>query len=467
MFRFFSFYFILSFFAFGETLVLDLREFEKEVLKRNPILKEKELEIKKSQLVKSRITANFWAKDFRLRLLGGSIPSLKVIHDSSFIYSNGLKTQSYLLRSETLIDFHRWGIYYGFDIDFVQPLNFFRYNKGLDAASKNIKVKLAEFKKEKNKVSVQVQEIYYGLLLAKKLLEEVNEATKRLDKAQEQLEEDLDEEKENVSQDDLLEIIASRYRLDKSTNEVERSYNYALNAARIALNLQKRDSLMLKDKNLKKTTLKISSYEKLKKKLLKSHPDLRQLKQGLSARRDLVNIAKGEQFFDFFIFAKATVIRTFGGGNDVDNDSPFASNKNPFNKTTGAFGIGAQVDLGFWRSREKMRRETVELQQLERREVYAEEGLYFILNEAYLKYQEAKKNLKSAKKSFKARQSLLKSAGFNTTLEDVDISKLVGPYTQNLEAKRDYYQAIFNYNISIAILVREIGLSLSDIQDKV
>ena len=107
------------------------------------------------------------------------------------------------------------------------------------------------------------------------------------------------------------------------------------------------------------------------------------------------------------------------------------------------------------------------LKKLQKTEVYAVQGILLRSEEAYLKHLETKGNLESAKDSRRASEALLKSAAIDYDLDPSLASEMVEPYKKALIARKNYYQELYWYNVSIGQVLYAAGWTLSDYLSKV
>jgi outer membrane protein TolC len=447
-----------------QTLVLNCTQFENEVLKKYPILLEKELEIEKQKLNLRNIEMSVLLPKFEIEMGMGPAPGLKFRYDTSYVYNpGGADNTQWIQETHRAYDFWNfsgWGPAFGMEGTVAQPLNVHRYRAGHKAADLNVRITEAEHYKRMMDVSVEAQEIYYGYLLARKMLKEVNKASKDFDEAEEKIEEMLDEEDESVSQKDLLKLKTNRYTLEKGKNEALTGLRRTEMGARFYLNLPDTMEFQAADTVLLKTDLQLPELDTLKLWTLQNHPDLKRLENGLAARGELIKVAKGELGPDLFLFGsfrytKAWSEKRESGGADVFT-------RDPLNDLDGAAGLGLRLRLNFWSKYQEYKKQKLELKQLKRTEVYAVKGLLLKLEEAYLGYEEAKANMDAAAGSLRAAEAWLTGAAMDYDLDPKLAKEMISPYKATLLAKEDFFRSVFQYNMAVAKVIRAVGWTRSD-----
>jgi outer membrane protein TolC len=440
----------------------DYQATDRRALEVHPILKEKSLEIDKAQQKLSELKMGAILPKFLLETGVGPAPGLKTIDDTLFLESSGGagSTGQFIRQTEKDFDFKNWGPFFGIEMTVAQPLNLSRYRAGYKAASANIKVSEAQFQKEKLDISEEAQKLYFQRVYAGQMHSILKDATKELDRAQKRMEELLDEGDESVKQTDLLEMKAGRYTLEKARNEA------GLGVARADLGLhfllQVPDSVGLvpKDSALFMRREALPSLDSLKMLTLLNHPDLKRLANGLAARRELVRVAKGEIGPDIFLFGTFQYTKAWSSDRQSGGEDPFA--RDPLNEITGVGGLGMRLNLNVWSRYEKVRKEKIELTQLERTEAYAARGLILKMQDEYIQMLNQRANAAEAQKSLRAAEAWLKGAALKYDLDPSTAKDMISPYKTVLGAKRDYFEAVLNYNLAVSKVIKSIGWTLTD-----
>jgi outer membrane protein TolC len=427
----------------------------------HPILREKKLEIDKAEQQLHELEMAAILPRFQLETGVGPAPGLKEIRDTlNVLPGPGGTNGGYIIQVQKDFDFEAWGPFFGIEMTVAQPLNLSRYRAGHRAAAANIKVSEAAFQKEKMDVSEDAQKIYFQRVYAGQMLAVLKDATHELDRAQKKMQDLLDDGDQSVKQTDLLELKAGRYTLEKARNEA------GLGVARADLGLrflmQVPDSVQMspKDSVLALRAEALPPLDSLKLLTLLNHPDLKRLANGLAARRELVRVAKGEIGPDIFLFGSFKYTKAWSTDRQSGGEDPFA--RDPLNELTGVGGLGMRLNLNFWSRYEKVRREKIQLTQLERTETYAARGLIMKLQDEYIQMLNCRANVNEAQKSLRAAEAWLKGAALKYDLDPSTAKDMLSPYKTVIGAKRDYFEAVLNYNLAVAKVIKSIGWTLTD-----
>lgn len=431
---------------------------EKTAMDVYPILKEKHLEIDKSEQQLEDLKRSAILPKFNVETGMGPAPGLRTVLDSTSSFLPDSTPPIFQKQKE--YDFHEWGPFFGIEATVAQPLNLTRYFAGKRAAEAGVRVSEAEFQKERIDVSEEIQERYFERVYAGQLLSILQNAGKDLDKAQKTMEEKLDEGDGSVKQTDLLELKSGRYAFEKGRNEASTGATRAEQALRFLLQVPESEVLSLRDTSLTMRTEVFPSLDSLKMLTLLNHPDLKRLANGLAARRELVRVAKGELGPDIFLFGNFKYTKAWSPARTSGGEDPFA--RDPLNELTAVGGLGMRLNLNFWSRYENVRKARIELTLLERTETYAARGLLLKMQDEYLQMMNCKANVAEAQKSLRAAEAWLKGAAMKYDLDPSNAKDMISPYKTALGARKDYYEAILNYNLAVAKVIKSIGWTLGD-----
>jgi outer membrane protein TolC len=367
-----------------------------------------------------------------------------------------------VMQYERDFNFSEWGPFFGIQARVAQPLNIARYRAGRKAASLNVNVSEATFKKEQLDVSEEAQTICQQRLYALTMQRELLAARKDLDRAQKKLSDRLEEGDEDVSQTDVLQLKSGRYSLDQGVSEAALGVSRTALAMRFLLAQPDEDTAagVLADSVLTVRPETLPPLDSLKLAALRGHPDLDRLRNGLAARKELLKVAQGEIGPDIFLFGSFEYSKAWSSDRQSGGGDPFA--RDPLNELTAVAGLGMRLQLNFWSRYQGYRRERLSLRQLERTEVYAARGVLLRVEDAYLRMEKARTDVEDAQNALRAAEAWLKGAAMRYDLDPSEASGLTSPFKQSITGKRDFYKAVLEYNLAVAAVLKSVGWTLSD-----
>ena len=440
------------------TVTWDYVTLEKKAQDEHPVLREKRMNIEKAEQKLRELEMSAILPKFQVSTGIGPAPGLRPVLDTTTLTLPS--TGEAIAQYQKEFDFTEWGPFYGIEMTVAQPLNIGRYRAGHNAASRQIKVSEAEFQKERMDVSEETQRLYFTRVYAGTMLSFLNDASRDMDKAQKKMEQMLDDGDKEVKQTDLLELKAGRYALEKAKHDAALGVSRTDLGIRFLVQVPDSAALATRDTILVMRSEALPSLDSLKLLTLRYHPDLKRLSNGLEARKELLRVAQGEIGPDIFLFGNFKYSKAWSSDRQSGGNDPFA--RDPLNDITGVGGLGMRLNLNFWERYEKYRKERIELRQLQQTETYAARGLLLKLQDEYAQMLKAKADFIESQKSSRAAEAWLKAVAMKYDLDPSAAKDMLSPYRAALSAKRDYFQAILDYDIAVSKVINAVGWTLSD-----
>ncbi|MDR2581446.1 MAG: TolC family protein [Fibromonadaceae bacterium] len=438
---------VLAFFSFAfanDGLVrMERDEFVQTAVKTEPRFQENRMALLAKELQIEQIKSSAILPRFEFSMLTGIVPGLK----------NTLSAYGDTIDSW---DFTKMGPYFGMNVKAAQPLNYGQLQVGLKAARADLQQKKMEIEGKENSKKTEFLSYYYGYLLAIEMDKLARDGHSQMRRALDKMEEDFDDGDENVSQMDLLELRASFFEIDKAVLEARAGLKKAQLVTKFVLALPDSQNFMPADSILTAINDFVPSLDSLVKFANENHPDVRRLVAGLEATSMQMELASAKMAPEFFIVGEFEYAKSWAGDRTSLSKNAFA--QDPVNRISGAFGIGLKYRLNFWSQWDSYRSARLEHRILRQTESYASTGITFQIAEKYEDYQVAKSKLESARRALRATEGMLKGAALQF---DINPGKagglLANAYKRNLLMKKDYYFAVYDYNMSVAKLFEQAG----------
>ncbi|MDR0516340.1 MAG: TolC family protein [Fibromonadaceae bacterium] len=439
--------FLLSFAFAGEGTVVRMGrdEFVQTAVKNEPRFLESKMAVLQKEQKVEQVKSGVILPKFEFSMLTGIVPGLKNSLDN---IDNKIKEW----------DFTKMGPYYGMNIQVAQPLNYGQLQLGLRAARADLQQKKMEMEGKENFKKTELLSYYYGYLLAIEMDKLAREGHSQMSKALDKLEEALDEDDESVSQMDVLELKSGFFEIDKAVLDAKASLKKAKLATKFALALP--DSLDFAPTETELTEIQdfVPNLDSLVKFAEQNHPDIRRLSAGLEATNMQMELTSAKLAPEFFIMGEFEYAKSWAGDRTSLSKNAFA--QDPVNRISGAFGVGLKYKLNFWNQWENYKSARLEHRILRQTESYANEGISLQIAEKYEDFLVAKGKLESARKSLRATEGMLKGAALQYDINPGKASGLLAnTYKKNLLMKKDYYFAVYDYNMAVAKLFAQAGYS--------
>ena len=439
----FAFLFSVSFAGEDYIVRLSRDEFVEAALKKEPRFKESQMAIISKEDRIEQIKAGVILPKFEFSMMSGIVPGLKRRQD---IFGETIK----------IWDFTEMGPFYGMNIQAAQPLNYGQLQLGLRAARADLQQKKMELEGRTHNKKTEFLSYYYSYLLAMEMDKLAQDGYKQMRKAADQLEEALDDDDESVSQMDLLELKAGFFEIDKAVLDAKSGLKKIQLAAKFALNLPDSIKFEPTDSVLSAISDFVPSLDSLKKWASTQHPDIRRLTAGMEAMNMQMELASARLAPEFFIIGEFEYAKSWAGDRTTLSKNAFAPD--PVNRISGAFGIGVRYKLNFWNQWESYKSARTDYRILRQTESYASRGIELQIEEKYEDFLVAKGKLESARNALRATEGMLKGAALQYDINPGKTSGLLAnTYRRNLMMKKDYYFAVYDYNMAVARLFAQAG----------
>jgi len=332
-------------------------------------------------------------------------------------------------------------------LEFVQPLYTFGQISNLQkAAEGGLKAEEASLKQIRLDIAFAVKELFYGVLLAQDLHTLV-----------ERLSDTIDEELGYLPDDELS--LSDSYKLKLALLELEAQRGEAvrqLELARAALawytGLPTDPPLVLEAQWLAPVETAVSPLDQLGSRALTRRPDWRRLQAGLAARRAQVDAARSAYYPQIFL---AGGLRYAVAPGRTDQHNPFV--KDEFNYLKGGIFVGIQQSFEFGLLGAQVDRARATFRQLKAKERGAEQGILLDIQQAYYGFQQAEQDLEKARQGRQLGRQWLKLAREEYEFDPDTLKDLITAFEAWARLEQSYYEAIYDFNVSLAELEKTSG----------
>jgi outer membrane protein TolC len=342
-------------------------------------------------------------------------------------------------------------------LEIVQPLyTFGRLRNEIRAAMQGIASKEAATEQARQAVIVAIKEIHADLLLSQQIKDLLDEAHDNFTTAMEQVEERLEADEGNVTEQDLLRLRIGQSSVAKERHTLERAIAVTRAALKRHLGLPADASFELAETHLQPVTLNLQPLSNYLEQVGSERPELAQLEAGLAARQARLEAARGAYYPSIFL---AGGFEYSVAPNRDDQDSPFAQDFNFFRGPGIALGLRWQLD--FWSTQAKVAERAAELNKVQVQKVSATSGIALDIQRRYWEVEEFRNKVKAAQQARKAVRALLVTTLTNFKLgvgEAKEVFEGLGLY---IRVVSDYYKTIRDFNIAAAKLTQATGQEIT------
>ena len=355
-------------------------------------------------------------------------------------------------------DYGVWGPYYHAKLEAQLPLyTWGKLDSYIGAAQGGARVAQGEAAQKRAEVLYDVKKFYNSLLLARRLKRTVEDAAKVLNEAIEKADKLYSEGTGEVKKSDLEMLKVYLAEAEKNQHLADKSITMARLALMQKMGMEETPDFDIADAQLRKEEGELAPVETYVAKAFGSRPEWDMLQNGIKARKLLVQAEKADQYPVIFLAGEAA----------YDNAAVRKDQKNPwlydpYNGLTGGVAVGAKFDFtpAAWKARIGSKQADVD--KLREKEKFARKGIALQVRSAWENVKEAEANIDSAKKGLDAAQRWVMAAGLVYGIGTGEAKDALEGVAAKAKAEKDYYQAIFDYNMARADLAKSCGLDELD-----
>ena len=343
----------------------------------------------------------------------------------------------------------------------VQPLYAFgKINNLRAAAGHGVAVEEARVHQKATEVAMLVREAYYGYLLAVSLENLALEIGVQLDGTMKKVQRQLDAGVAGVDNVDLLKLRTFQGQLEKQLNDIRQGKALALAGLRTLTGLEPSLPIQLADSRLQPLERQAPPLDESISDAQRLRPEFVQAREGIQAFERLLAAAEADYYPMLFV-------GLFGNLAEASNRSrlsnPFLSDPLMDDVLAPVVGMRWHFDLGVTAA--KVDEVAAELGQVQQQHALAEQGIPFQVRQAYLELEQHQANITATRKAFRSGRQWLVAAVANFDLgvgEGKDVADAALAYAQLHAA---YFQAVYNYNISLARLDHRAGRDVAEVRE--
>jgi outer membrane protein TolC len=341
------------------------------------------------------------------------------------------------------------------ELRLIQPVwDFGKISAGVAAARAGVGV--AEQKQAAARADVEqnVRKAYWGMKLARDVLDMLDTGSGYVDEGQKKLEKDLEAGTGTASVSDKLRIRTVRAEVDARILEAKRGQGLARDGLRTLLGLTSADDIDVDDDEFAPIDLQshpVTYYEDLAR---YTRPEAKLLDYAVKAKSALADLERRKVYPDLVLVGTGV----FARAQEVDDPkNGFLSHY--FYSTS--FGVAAalkmQLDIGPRLARAS--RVAAEADEMGYRRSEALGGIALEVRKAFGEVTEAGERVKAVQKGEKAAKSWISAVAQNFALGLAESRDLTDALLAYFNMRYRYLQAIFDYNVAVAALTRATGAS--------
>jgi outer membrane protein TolC len=339
------------------------------------------------------------------------------------------------------------------EVKLIQPLwDFGKISAGLAAAKAGVGVSQEKQNGARADIELNVRKAYWGMKLARESLDMLDTGSGYVDDAMKKLDKDLAAGTGTAGVTDRLRMRTVRAEVDARMLEAKRGQGLARDGLLVLLGPQAPSEIDVDDEDLAPLDVKdhpVTYYEDLAR---YDRPEARLLDYAVKAKSALADLERRKEYPDLVLIGTGA----FAVAQEVDD--PKNGFLNHYFNTT-SFGVAAalrmQLDLGPRIARAA--HAGAEADEIGYRRAEALGGIQLEVRKAYGEMSEAAERVKAVGKGEKAAKAWISAVAQNFAVGLAESRDLTDALLSYFNMHFRYLQAIYDYNIAVAAMMRATG----------
>jgi outer membrane protein len=346
-----------------------------------------------------------------------------------------------------------FGFFNKLDLEISIPLyTFGRLTRSIEAAGENVQLQEASRVKTQSDLILRVHELYYGLVLARQLLESTKDLQNNFAEARDIADERLEKGETSVTEIDVLKLRVGLAKLSKAVNELERQVRVTKEALRKTIGLDEKSNFEIADNRLRPAEFALEPLEYYLRRAEEDNPDLKRLKAAYDAQ-EASFLAEKTRFYPTFLAVGG--IRYAVAPDRPDLDNPFLNDDFNFTEAGGALAL--KWDLNFFQIHAELQQKKASYLKTKSILEDGKASIALQVREKYYRVKEMQDNLEWSIESRKSGRGILVLSLTNFRFGIGTGKDVFDGLSVYARTAGDYYSAVFDYNIAVSELQNVVG----------
>jgi outer membrane protein TolC len=339
------------------------------------------------------------------------------------------------------------------DVHLIQPVwDFGKISAGVAAARAGVDVAREREAGARADLELNVRRAYYGLKLARELIDTMEEGSGYIDDGQKKIDGDLAKGTGTATVTDKLRLRTVRAEVDARLLEAKRLAGLARDGLRALLGPDAPADLDIDDDPLEPVEVKSRPVTYYEDQARYHRPEVRLLDHAIRAKHALADLERRKAYPDLVLVGTATL--AYAGG--VDNpQNAFLSHY--FNSTSAGVAAALRMQLDLGPKLARADRTVAEANEVEYRRTEALGGITFEVRKAYGELTEAQARTEAVHKGEKAGKAWVSAVAQNFAVGLAEARDLSDALLAFFQMRARYLQSVFDLNIAASALTRATG----------
>jgi len=345
------------------------------------------------------------------------------------------------------------GVWFRSDLKIVQPLwDFGKISAGAAAAEAGAAALRQKQAATAGDVELNVSKAYWGVKLARDLLDALDEGSGYVDSAQKKIEEQLSAGSGSATVTDRLRLRTVRAELDARILETKRLADLAASGLKTLLGSEAPNDLEIDDAPFEPIDVQARPVTYYEQSAQQNRPEVRALDYAVKAKTALALLEKRREYPDLALVATGT----YAIAPTVQSpDNAYFTN--PFNSLSGGLAATLRIPLDLGPKLARASRTRIEAEEMDLRRQEAMGGISLEVRKAHSEVTEAAARVEVVHKGEKAGKAWITAVSQNFAIGIAETRDFSDALTNFFAMRARYLQAVFDLNVAVASLERATG----------
>jgi outer membrane protein len=352
-----------------------------------------------------------------------------------------------------LQDVHWTRVFTRTEVKLIQPVwDFGKISAGVAAARAGVGMQQEKQNAARADVEQNVRKAYWGLKLARDVLDMLDTGSGYVDDAQKKLDKDLEKGTGTASVTDKLRMKTVRAEVDARILEAKRGQMLARDGLHILLGPEAPPEIDVDDDDFAPIEVKdhpVTYYEDLAR---YGRPEAKLLDYAVKAKNALADLERRKIYPDLVLIGTAAFARAQDA---QDPNNAFMNHY--FHSTTAGVAAALRMQLDIGPRIARASRTNAEAAEIGYRRAEALGGIQLEVRKAYGEMTEAGERVKAVQKGEKAAKSWISAVAQNFAVGLAETRDLTDALVAYFNMRYRYLQAVFDYNVAVAAMTRATG----------
>lgn len=416
-----------------------------KMLESSPLLRDESDALKRMAKGKANeVEMKRWLSTFELKAYGGIVPDVELADKNDI---NSFKSFDF----ENNFSFRHIGGFFRTEIEAIQPLwTFGKISNYQDAAKQGFTLADWEARKRLLEFRHLVKRAYYTYLYSSESISTLQDVEKKLEEAAEKVEKQLLKDADNVSETDRLKIKV--FQADVGNRRLDADRGRKLSRSALSELLGLTGDWQVEEERLTAEQVATIDKSSVVSSALRATPEIQQLSTLINIKESERLAQRADLFPTLFLAGKLNYA-VAPGREDIKN--PFLVDD--FNKFDVGAVLGLKMDLGFYRTLNKMEQTQAEIDRLRAQKAQLTAKVKLDAEKSFEEAVAAMKGIEINEDGFRAARSWLTSAGLSFNLGTAETKEVLESFAAYFKARADLARSIYTLNMALSELTVATG----------